>query len=462
MISINKKQTIGLISGIAAAVIINALPLEGLTRQGQLCLSLTIMTVLFWAFQVAQAGYVSGLMLALLVVLQVAEPEVVFYSWTGTTMYLIIGAYLIAAAVKNSGLGNRISYWFIIRFMSSYRSVIISVFVMTLVLSLIIPHPWPRAFLIMSVMAEVIENARVPRKDAISIGYSVFAASVPISCIFLTGDSTINPLAVQYSGLELGWFGWLKIMGPPCAVSSVLTCAAFLMLFRPSQPMTIDKQAAQKKLNDMGRLSQKELRAIIWLTIAVVLWMTDSVHKIDIGWITLAIAMLMSMPVIGELLTPASWSEVPTHVLLFITAAMAIGKVGAVTGMNEWVAATLLPAAIPSNPFILAAFVALISVIIHMLLGSVIAVMGVAVPAVLSYTSSMGINPLVPALWVFTAIVMHYIFPFQNMTILVGQGEENGLYSPKETIRFSVPLLFITFVTIVGLQVVWWRLLGIL
>lgn len=458
----NKKQVFGLFSGVAAAVVIHILPLEGLTHQGQMCLSLTIMTVLFWAFQVAQAGYVSGLLLALFVIFQVAEPEVVFYSWTGTTMYLIIGAYLIATAVKNSGLGNRISYWFILRFMSSYHSVIISVFFMTLVLSLIIPHPWPRAFLIMSVISEVIENAKVPRKDAISIGYSVFAASVPISCIFLTGDSTINPLAVQYSGLDLGWFGWLKLMGLPCAASSVLTCMAFLLFFRPSQPMAIDKQAAQKKLHEMGRLSPKEIRTAIWLTIAVILWMTDSLHGLDIGWITLAIAMLMSMPIVGELLTPSSWSDVPTNVLLFITAAMAIGKVGAVTGMNEWIASTLLPNSIPSNPFLLAAFVTLISVVIHMLLGSVIAVMGVAVPAVLSYTSSMGINPLVPALWVFTAIVMHYVFPFQNMSILVGQGEKNGLYSTKETIRFSVPLLGITFTTIVVFQVLWWEILGIL
>ena len=124
----NRKQVIGLFGGVAAAVVIYTLPLEGLTQQGQMCLSLTIMTVLFWAFQVAQAGYVSGLLLALFVIFRVAEPEVVFYSWTGTTMYLIVGAYLIAAAVKNSGLGNRISYWFILRFMSSYRSVIISVF----------------------------------------------------------------------------------------------------------------------------------------------------------------------------------------------------------------------------------------------------------------------------------------------------------------------------------------------
>lgn len=67
-------------------------------------------------------------------------------------------------------------------------------------MSVLIPHPWPRAFLIMSVMAVVIQSAKIPKVDAVKIGFTVFAASVPVSLIFLTGDSVINPLAASYAG----------------------------------------------------------------------------------------------------------------------------------------------------------------------------------------------------------------------------------------------------------------------
>ena len=458
----DQKKIIGLFAGVSAALILYILPIAGLSREGQTCLSLTIMTVIFWACQVAQPGFVSALLLALYVVLGVAEPAVVFSAWTGTTIYLIIGAYLIASAVKDSGLGERIAYWFIVRFMHSYKSILISIFGLTFVLSIIIPHPWPRAFLIMSIIREVIENARIPKKDAVPIGYAVFAASVPVSMIFLTGDSSINPLAVQYSGVELGWFGWLKLMGPPCAAASVLTCAALLMVFRPSQPVLVDKEAARRRLAEMGKPGGQEIRAILWLSAAVVLWATDSVHGIDIGWVTLIIAMLMSMPLVGGLLTPKAWNEVPVHVLLFITAAMAIGRVGAATGMNSWIADTIFPGAAPSDPFLFAALIAVVSVAIHMLLGSVIAVMGVAIPAILAFTAHTSMDPLVPALWVLTAINLHYVFPFQNMSILVGCGEENGMYTQRETIRFSVPLLLITLFVIVVVETLWWKALGLL
>ena len=105
-----KTKKIGFIAGILVALIIHFLPLQGIEPAGQTCLALTLMTVVWWATQVAQSGYVGGIYLILLIVLGVAEPELVFKSWTGSTMYLIIGAYLIASAVKDSGLGERIAY----------------------------------------------------------------------------------------------------------------------------------------------------------------------------------------------------------------------------------------------------------------------------------------------------------------------------------------------------------------
>jgi di/tricarboxylate transporter len=427
-----------------------------------MCLALTLMTVVFWGFQIAQSGYTSGLYLALLIILGVAKPEVVMSPWVGSTMYLVIGAYLIAGAVKTSGLGERIAYKFILKFVDSYQSIIISIFVLTFILSILIPHPWPRAFLIMSVMAVVIRSAELPKEDAVKIGFTVFAASVPISMIFLTGDSVINPLAVQASGMQLGWLGWFYYMGLPNGIASILTCALILALFKPSVAVVINKTEISQKLTAMGPVSGLEKRTICWIGLAIILWMTDSLHGINIGWITLLIAMLMSMPLIGGVLTPKNWAEVPMHVLLFLTAAMAIGKVGGVTGMNAWVAATILPATVPSNLYILAAFITTISIVIHMLLGSVIAVMGIAIPALLLFTKSMGINPLVPTFLVYTAIAIHYILPFQHLNMLVGLGDENGMYTQKETIRLGIPLIVVVYIITVVVEIPWWHVTGLL
>ncbi len=101
---------IGLGLGLAVLVLALVLPLEGgLESKGRLALALTLMTVTFWAFQVSHTGYIAGMYLVLLIVLDVSKPATVLSTWTSSSTYLIIGAYLIAAAVRSSSLGGNVS-----------------------------------------------------------------------------------------------------------------------------------------------------------------------------------------------------------------------------------------------------------------------------------------------------------------------------------------------------------------
>lgn len=453
------SKAAGFFGGIVLCAVLCLLPLEGLSREGQLCLGLTLMTVVWWAAQIAQSGYVSGVYLMLLCLFKVAEPSVIFSGWTGSTIWLVAGAYLIASAVRGSGLGERLSYWFILRFVRGWRSILVSIFALTLILSLLIPHPWPRAFLIMSVMLVVIRSARIPRADGVIVGFTVFAASVPVSLIFLTGDATINPLAASYAG-EVSFLRWLQVIGPPALLLSVLTLGLILLLFRPSAQVKLDLEEIRAAQAKLGRLTERELRTLVWVVAAIALWLTNGFTGLDIGWITLLIAMLMSMPVVGGVLEAKDWGEVPVHVMVFLTAAIAIGRVGAATGMNGWIADTLLPPAMPDSPVLTALCIAGLSVAVHMLMGSVIAVMGVTIPAFLSITAGTGISPLAVIGIVYLSVAGHYCLPFHHLNMLVGQGKENGMYTQRETLKMSLPLLCAVLVTVVC-AVFWWGALGL-
>lgn len=420
-----------------------------------------MMTVVWWAAQVAQSGYVSGLYLMLLCLLKVAEPAVIFSSWTTSTIWLVAGAYLIASAVRNSGLGERLSYAFILRFVRGWRSIILSAFALTFLLSLLIPHPWPRAFLIMSVMAVVIKAAEIPKRDAAIIGFSVFASSVPASLIFITGDASINPLAASYAGESVSFLRWLCVIGPPAALLTLLTLALILVLFKPSASVTIDLEQVRQAQAKLGRMSRREIRTLVWVLLAVALWVTNGITGLDIGWITMLVAMGMSLPVVGEVLEARDWGEIPVHVMVFLTAAIAIGKVGAVTGMNDWIAATLMPAAMPDNPFLLALCISVLAIVIHMFMGSVIAVMGITIPAFLTFAQDAHISSLAIIGIVYLSVAGHYILPFHHLNILVGQGEENGMYTQKETARMGWPLFLAVLLTVAA-GTAWWVFLGLL
>ena len=453
------KREIGFLAGIAVALIVWFAPLPGIEGNAKLMLAFTLMTVVWWALQIAQNGYTAGVLLALMCIFQLDEPAEIFYAWTGTTMWLVIGTYLIANAVKTSGLGERIAYSYMLRFVTGFRSIIIGIFALTAILSLLIPHPWPRAFLIMAVMAVIIQSSGISKADAVKIGFAVFAASVPCSLIFITGDAVINPLAASYAG-GADFVTWLKVMGVPAIIMSIITLILFLALYRPERDYSIDKDAIRGKLADMGKMSGVEVKTIVWVLIAIVLWFTESIHGIDIGWVTFAVGMLMSMPIIGDLNAAKDWSAVPIHVLVFLTAAMAIGHVGADTGMNAWIA-SFMPTSVPDNMFIIAAIIVALSFAVHMLLGSVIAVMGVAVPAILAFAQPLGIDPMVATMICYMAVAAHYLFPFQHLNTLVGASPDTGNYTQKETLKLGIaliPVLFLMGWVMVG----WFGVIGML
>lgn len=453
------KREIGFLAGIAVALIVWFAPLPGIEGNAKLMLAFTLMTVVWWALQIAQNGYTAGVLLALMCIFQLDEPAEIFYAWTGTTMWLVIGAYLIANAVKTSGLGERIAYSYMLRFVTGFRSIIIGIFALTAILSLLIPHPWPRAFLIMAVMAVIIQSSGISKADAVKIGFAVFAASVPCSLIFITGDAVINPLAASYAG-GADFVTWLKVMGVPAIIMSIVTLILFLALYRPERDYSIDKDAIRGKLADMGKMSGVEVKTIVWVLIAIVLWFTESIHGIDIGWVTFAVGMLMSMPIIGDLNAAKDWSAVPIHVLVFLTAAMAIGHVGADTGMNAWIA-SFMPTSVPDNMFIIAAIIVALAFAVHMLLGSVIAVMGVAVPAILAFAQPLGIDPMVATMICYMAVAAHYLFPFQHLNTLVGASPDTGNYTQKETLKLGIaliPVLFLMGWVMVG----WFGVIGML
>lgn len=456
------KRIIGFILGILVAVGLYFANIPGLNHEGHLCLTFSLMTVVFWAFGIAQPGYTSGLYLLLLAVFKVADTKLIFSTWTTSMMYLIIGAYLIAVAVKDSGLGERIAYWYIAKYVTNFKSIIISIFVLTFILALLIPHPWPRAFLIMSVMAVVVKSANIPHEDAVKIGFTVFTASIPVSMIFLTGDASINPLAAASCAPEpMGWMTWLKVMGLPMVVTSFITMFMIMAMFKSTKEVQVNKEEIAAKRVSLGAMTGKEKRTAFWVILAIILWMTDTVHGIDIGWVTLFIAVMMAMPKVGDILTPGSWSGVPVQTLLFLTAAVAVGRVGGATGMNAWIAKTLLPGSVPENMFVLAAFITLIAIVIHMCFGSVIAVMGIVIPAMLAFTKPMGMTTVIPVMIAYTAINCHFILPFHNLAILVGMGEENGMYTEKETIRFGVPFTAVLFILTCVIEIPWWKIIGL-
>ena len=452
---------IGLSLLIAAALWVAPLPGD-LSLAGRKALIVTIFTVVWWIFNVTPPAYATLLMLLGYILLGLATPEVVFQIWTMPLMWLIIAAFLLAAAVTKSGLAQRVAYFFMLRYATSYRSLILLTYGLGFVLSLLIPHPFPRALLIMAVMAAIIQKARMNQADAAALGLSVFVATTATSMILLTGDATLNIATVGFSSQTVGWLDWIKYMAVPGIIASLLMMGLHLLVFRQTGPVTIDRAALQAEQQKLGPITRREIVTLGWVLAALLLWTTDFLHHIDPAWVALGAVVGLSLPVVGDVLDAKDISTgVNWPIIFFVMGALAIGAVGKVTGMSDWLAASLLPATPPSNPYAFAALVGGATMLMHMVLGSALACMSIVAPPMVQYAAATGMNPLVPALIVYTAVAIHYILPFQHVTILLGQGEVGG-YDTRHVLRYGLPLTIVVLAVIILVEVTWWQFVGLL
>ena len=452
----------GLAAGAAICTAVWLLPIPGLMPDGKKCLAMSLCAVCWWATGAMHPGYTALALLAgytLFLDSELVPAATVFGLWTTPTMYLVVGGFLIAKAVEAAGLGRRAALAFISRFTRSYGGMVFSCYLLGLLLSFVIPHPWPRSFLLLSVMSHAARSAGLSQKAAANLKLAVFVASVPASMILLTGDSTLNPLIGGFAGTTVSWLQWLVYMGPPGLLALALTGTVQLLSYRQREAFQLDLVQVRRQLADLGKLTRPEMRVIAVMAAAVLFWITDSLHGLHPGWIALIAALSFAVPP-HALLDAKSWSGVNLGTLFFLCAALAIGSIGKAVGMNVWLAELIIPQQTVRSPYLFALLAMLICMALHMALGSALAVLGIACPAIISFGTAAGIAPLAAALIAYTSVSLHWLLPFHHMNLLVGCGDDGGGFEKKDVLRLGVPQTAVV-AAVVLFEVFWWDIIGI-
>lgn len=459
------RRGAGLCIAAATGVVLWNAPLTGLSWDGQKCLALSAVGILLWAFEVFPLGCTAmGLLMgySMAVSPSAAGPADIFSFFTKPMAYMIISGFLIAGAVRASGLAKRLSLFLISRYISDYRQVIVCCYLLSYLMAIMIPQPFARAFLILSIMQMLLKDSGLERKYVANIALAVFAAQNGAGMMVLTGDSSLNMMILSQipEAFRPSWGQWFFYMVVPALLTGIYMCTVQLVLFGQPGSFRLDREKAKRELDNMKCLSGREIRMMVWLMVCITLWLTDTVHGIDVGWVSVAAVIGMACPVIGDLIDEKQIREINLNTLLFLCASMAIGVVGTKTGMSIYLAKHLLPAHLGDSLVVLFFVTAGACVILHLMLGSIMAVFSLVMPALLVITSAEGISPLGVGLLVYVLTVGQWFFPYQSLSLTIGLGDGDSGYSTGTASRFglvyTVPSLLCG-----GAALLWWKLTGI-
>lgn len=455
------KKIIFLLVCIAAAVIVGIAPIANIEPKAQLQLALTVGVVLIWALDVMPTSYGAILYCGLLLVLQVADPATVFACWYRSNPWMVIAAFLIAGAVSKSGLAKRIAYIIASKTMKGYRSIVLVIAVLQILLGLIIPNVFARSFIIFAIVKEVCIANDVNKRDTTVLGFAVFAMSTFAGLTLLTAETSLNTMLVSFMGGDVTWFGWLWEFGLPNMLITLILAVVYTFVFRPSGVIKVNRELLEAKSKELGKLTRDEIKILAWMIVLIAFWCTDSLHGIDTTWGTLLAAGLMAAPKIG-VLEPKALTEVPIGMLMYITGAMAIGSVGGATGMNNWIASVLLPSGLSNNIIVFVLFITLISMVAHVVVGSAMTGMAILLPALLAFNanSGLGFNAHVIGYIVYEALVIHWMLAFHSVPLTVGA--EPAGYNDKYVLKFGTVLIPCAFILPIIILLPWWKLIGLL
>ena len=221
-----------------------------------------------------------------------------------TTVWLVVGAFLIAGAMIRSGLGHRIALNCVSKFGKTTLGLGYATAVAEFILGPAIPSNTARGGGVMAPIVNSLARAlgSTPENHTKRAGeYLMLNGShlnLVTAAMFLTGMAANGLVAEAASnsgqGIEFGWMTWVKGSIVPGLVSLLLLPWFLLKLLKPELH---DTKAAQDEANEQlakrGKWSMGEKIMLGVFILMLVLWATGKMHGMHTGVVALIGVMIL-------------------------------------------------------------------------------------------------------------------------------------------------------------------------
>ncbi|WP_227871116.1 SLC13 family permease [Corynebacterium provencense] len=413
--------------------------------------------VWLWIFSSVPDTLVALAAACVLVVAGVIEADALFSPLGDSTIWLLIGAFIVASAVSATGLADRAAH-LLCDAVASPRVLVHLLTLAAVTTAFIIPATSGRAALVLPVFLVVARALPrwLSRVLAVVLpGVVLFSA---VASLIGAGAHLITVQILTVGGQDgISFTRWLTLGLPFALVTSHLAAEITLQcLSTPGQR----RQQLDLSFPDSRPLSAPETRVLVLLTVIVVLWFTEGLHGIPPALVAVLGAVLAASPVIGTVNLGDAVKDVPWSLLIFMAATVALS-----TALTESGAVRALTGGVfdglHTTGFILVVIV--VSALAHLVVQSRSARSAVLVPLVVALAPAAGVNPVAAAFISTAAAGYCHTMTSSAKPLTIFRGDDAG-HEAGDTPRFTASdlllvsaFLFPMFlsVTVIFAFVVW-------
>ncbi|KOV74670.1 transporter [Streptomyces sp. AS58] len=439
----------------------------GLSGQARLTLAVFVLATCAWIGTPVDDTYIAlGAGLALTVT-GVISSDTLFGTLGDSTVWLLICAFVLAAAVARTGLAGRAAA-FLVGGARTVRQLVHLTTAALVVTAFAVPATSGRAALALPVFL-ALAKALADRRRLVVMLALLFPTVILLSAVATLIGAGAHLITVsvlwQETGERIGFTQWL-LLGLPLAVASSHLAAELVLLTttrradrRGAVHITAEQIQEHSKSPVTGPWTPSETRCALLLGTVVLLWCSEPLHQVSPAVVALIGAVVASSPALGTVRLKDALKTVPWSLLLFMAATMAMGVALADSGAARWVVGGL-PAEV--TPLVFLTVVVVVSTAAHLVLQSRSARSSVLVPLVVAAAVGAGVNPVAAALASTAAAGFCHTLPASAKPVtLFADIPGTPTYTPRDLLRLSAVLAPLTAVLVLIFAVAVWPLLGV-
>ncbi|MFD4114775.1 SLC13 family permease [Streptomyces niveus] len=464
------RQTVCL-SAVLGLCVLLALPggHTGLGGDARFTLVVFILATYTWIATSVDDTYVAlGAGLALTAT-GVISSDTLFATLGDETVWLLICAFVLAAAVSKTGLAGRAAAW-LVGGAGTVRQLTHLTTAGLVVTAFAVPATSGRAALALPVFL-ALAKALADRKRLVVMLALLFPTVILLSAVATLIGAGAHLITVgvlwEQTGEQLSFVTWL-ILGLPLAVVSSHLAAELVLLTTTRRadrtgPVRITTAQIQEHSDApvSGPLTPPEARCLLLLGTVVLLWCSEPLHGVSPAVVALIGAVVAASPALGTVGLKDGLRTVPWPLLLFMAATMAMGIALSESGAADWLVGWV-PGGASTPPWVFLAGVVVISTAAHLALQSRSARSSVLVPLVVAAAMSAGVNPVAAAFASTAAAGFCHTLPASAKPVaLFADLPGTPTYTPRDLLRLSALLAPLTAALVLLFALAVWPLLGV-
>ena len=427
----------------------------GMTVQQSFVLGGLIMVIIWWSTGWVGKITASCILLAVFLFVGRAPAATVFSFPLSDSFLLIIFCYLFSRGIENAHIAEKTFGPLLFRFAATPVRMMIAVILFFTVTVYVIPQPLARLIILANIVRAHLKKTDAPESAQSVLLFSVFLFYVIVNMGAMDADIILNTSSVGFAGLSMTNGEWMQYMLVPTAIYIVAVLVLFCAVFR-KELRGVRLTPREASSGEKASFTPQEKKVIAVVLGTVILWMTSGWHGINPTYITLAgTVLLFAMRVLRK----KDFSAIDVTTMVFLTAAFCIGGVLKYTGVADVIFSRIGRMFPAQFGFLYLLVVILITMCMHLVLGSNTTTLSVVLPALMTICG--GVMPAQEILFIaYISLTAHFLLPFHAVSLMIGAG--NGYFPSSYAPRFGLPMMLFIIAGIFVIFLPYWSLTGLI